>query len=162
MSEVTIGVLRAADRAEQLAYERGAEDMREAIRTLYNAIDDDLSCSTIKELFSTIYIRKIVEDTVATDIITRIKHWKEIKKLTEEHDDLDFKIGDEVVCVNPCYINYGKKYVVVQTSITGEENDYMRMISINTLTNSDTLHIDFYRKTGKHYDSIPIPKGENK
>jgi len=37
MSEVTIGVLRAADRAEQLAYERGAEDMRKANRMLYEA-----------------------------------------------------------------------------------------------------------------------------
>jgi hypothetical protein len=118
--------------------------------------------STMKELFSTIYIQNIVEGNDAIDIITKIKRWKELKKQIEELNDFDFKIGDEIICANPCYTNYGKKYVVVETSFNDEKSKYMRMVSLSTLMCSDTLHIDFYRKTGKHYDSIPIPKGENK
>ena len=148
---------------EQIAYKLGAEDMREAILTLYNAINENIMTrSAMKELFSTIYIQNIVEGNDAIDIITKIKSWKELKKQTERLNDFDFKIGDEIICANPCYTNYGKKYVVVETSFNDEKNKYMRMVSLSTLMCSDTLHIDFYRKTGKHYDSIPIPKGENK
>lgn len=162
MSMADTFMFNEAYETEQIAYKLGAEDMREAIRTLYNAINDDMTCSTMKELFSTIYIRNIVEDNAAIDIITKIKHWKEVKKQIEELNDFDFKVGDEIICVNPCYTNYGKKYVVVETLFNDEKNKYMRMVSLSTLMSSDTLHIDFYRKTGKHYDSIPIPKGENK
>lgn len=161
MSLVTADTFDAAYETEQIAYKLGAEDMREAICTLYDAINDNMTCSTMKELFSTTYIENIVKGNDAIDIITKIKHWKELKKQIEELNDFDFKVGDEIICANPCYTNYGKKYVVVETSFNDEKNKYMRMVSLSTLMSSDTLHIDFYRKTGKHYDSIPIPKGEN-
>ena len=148
---------------EQISYKLGAEDMKEAICTLCNALNDNIMTrSTMKELFGTIYVQKILEDNAAFDIITKIKRWKELKKQTEKLNDFDFKIGDEIICANPCCTNYGKKYVVVETSFNDNKNKYMRMVSLSTLMCSDTLHIDFYRKTGKHYDSIPIPKGENK
>lgn len=162
MSLVTTDTFDAAYEAEQISYKLGAEDMREAICTLYNAINDDMTRSTMKELFSTIYIENIIKGNDAIDIITKIKRWKELQKQIEELNDFDFKVGDEIICVNPCYTNYGKKYVVVETLFNDEKNKYMRMVSLSTLMCSDTLHIDFYRKTGKHYDSIPIPKGENK
>lgn len=158
MSMADVFMFNDAYVTEQIAYKLGAEDMREAIHTLYNAINDDMTCSTMKELFNTIYIRNIVEDNAAIDIITKIKHWKEVKKQIEELNDFNFKVGDEIICANPCYTNYGKKYVVVETSFNDEKNKYMQIISLSTLTSSYTLHIDFYRKTGKHYDSIPIPK----
>lgn len=152
----------AAYNVEQIAYKLGAEDMREAICTLYTAINDNMTRSTMKELFSTIYIENIVKGNDAIDIITKIKHWKELRKQIEELNDVDFKVGDEIICANPCYTNYGKKYVVVETLFNNEKSKYMRMVSLSTLMSSDTLHIEFYRKTGKHYDAIPIPKGENK
>ena len=157
MSMADTFMFNEAYKTEQIAYKLGAEDMREAICTLYTAINDNATRNTMKELFSTIFIQNIVEGNDAIDIITKIKHWKK-----EKQEEVKFEIGDEIECVNPYYTNYGKKYVVVETAITGEKQDYIRMISLSTLMCSDTLHKDFYRKTGKHYDSIPIPKGEDK
>lgn len=157
MSIVDTDAFDLAYSVEQISYKLGAEDMREAICTLYNAIHNKMTPGEMQEIFNTIYVHNVVENNSALDIITKVKNWKKEKQEKEK-----FEIGDEVECVNPYYTNYGKKYVVVEVAITGEKQDYIRMISLSTLRCSDTLHKDFYRKTGKHYDSIPIPKGENK
>ena len=151
MSLVDTDAFDLAYSIEQISYKLGAEDLREALCTLYNAP------GKMQEMFSTIYVQNIVKNNSAMDIITKVKNWKK-----EKQEEVKFEIGDEIECVNPCYTNYGKKYVVVKTSITGKKQDYIRMISLSSLMGSDTFHKDFYRKTGKHYDSIPIPKGEDK
>ena len=157
MSIFDTNAFDAEYKTEQIAYKLGAEDMREAICTLYSAIHNKMTPGKMQEMFNTIYVENVVENNSAIDIITKIKNWKK-----ENQEEEKFEIGDEIECINPCYTNYGKKYVVVKTSITGKKQDYIRMISLGSLMGSDTFHKDFYRKTGKHYDSIPIPKGENK
>ena len=160
MSLVDTDAFDLAYNVEQISYRLGAEDLRDAILTLYKPISNGMSPGDMRDLFNTIYVQNIIEGNPGIDIIAKVKNWKKEK----QKEELTFEIGDEVECVNPCYTNYGKKYVVVEVSIDGEKNDYMRMISLSTLGCSDTIHKDFYRKTGKHYDSIPIPipKGENK
>ena len=157
MSIVDTNTFDLAYDVEQIAYKLGAEDLREAILTLYKAVSNGMSPEDMRDLFNTIYVPNVIEGNSGIDIITKVKNWKK-----EKQEEVKFEIGDEIECVNPYYTNYGKKYVVVETSITREKQDYIRMISLSTLMCSDTLHINFYRKTGKHYDSIPIPKGENK
>lgn len=159
MSMVDTIMFNEAYKTEQIAYKLGAEDLRDAILTLYKAVSNGMSPGDMRDLFNTIYVQNVIEGNSGIDIITKVKNWKKEKGKQEE---VKFEIGDEIECVNPCYTNYGKKYVVVKTSITGKKQDYIRMISLSSLTGSDTFHKDFYRKTGKHYDSIPIPKGENK
>ena len=153
MSLVTTDMLNLAYETEQIAYKLGAEDMREAILTLYKAVSNGMSPGDMRDLFNTIYVQNVIEGNTGVDIITKVKNWKK-----EKQEEVKFEIGDEIECINPDYTNYGKKYVVVEVSVTSEKKDHIRMISLSTLRCLDTLHKEFYRKTGKHYDSIPIPK----
>lgn len=83
-------------------------------------------------------------------------------KMNEENEP-ELCIGDEIE-----YIKYGKtseKRIVIR--IDNREGDEKiiwtigldRFDQYGTSTNDPT---EKYRKTGKHYTSIPIPKGENK
>lgn len=160
MSMADTFMFNEAYETERIAYKLGVEDLRDAIRILYKPISNNISPDEMRDLFNTIYVQNVIEENSGIDIITKVKNWKKEKEKQKEEK---FEIGDEIECVNPCYTNYGKKYVVVKTSITGKKQDYIKMISLSTLACSDTFHKDLYRKTGKHYDSIPIPKeGEDK
>ena len=150
MSEVTIGVLRAADRAEQLAYERGAEDMRKANRMLYEASTIGLTSQKMEELFGTYYIPSILDRCSAIRIIESLNSWRKEK---EQY----FKVGDEVECTDSRYANYKEKYVVVEVFEYNNQKA-IRLINLRNVTLHESTCPEGYRKTGKHYDAIPIPK----
>lgn len=144
MSLVTDGMLRAADETEQIAYKRGAEDLREAICTLYSAINDNMNRSTMKELFSTIYIQNIVEGNTATDIIAKVKSWKEIKP------------GDEVEVIKDCHLNIGAKYIILPYD--QQSSNWPKIYSMIDLTNFDKTwaYPNQIKKTGTVHKSLTV------
>ena len=157
MSLVTSGMLRAADEAEKIAYKHGAEDLREAILTLYNAVSDAMSPGDMRDLFDTIYIQNVLENNTSIDIITKVKNWKK-----EKQEEVKFEIGDEIECVDPLNMQYGKKCVVLRI------REEMKLLDLSDLSVYYSTNFSNYRKTGKRYRPDPIPfekictEGENK
>ena len=150
MSIVTTDMIYAANEAEYLAYERGAEDMRKANRMLYEASTIGLTPQKMEELFGTYYIPSILDRCSAIRIIESLNSWRKEK---EQY----FKVGDEVECIDSYYANYKEKYVVVEVFEYNNQKA-IRLINLRNVTLHETTYPEGYRKTGKHYDAIPIPK----
>ena len=155
MSLVTTDMLNLAYETEQIAYRLGAEDLREAILTLYKAISNGMSPGDMRDLFNTIYVQNVIEGNTGIDIITKVKNWKKEKEEKQQEPTCRFKVGDEIKCIEPLSINYGMRYVVLRTG------DEMKLLDPNTFAVHYSDNFGYFNKTGKHYDSIPIPKGEN-
>ena len=145
---------RRMEQKRDESYLKGAEDMLEAVNMLYDSSKIGLSSRKMEELFGTVYIRSILDRHSAIEIINGLK-----KFLEEKEQDKDFQIGDEVECIDSYYANYKEKYVVVETF---EYNDQkaIRLINLRNVSLHETTCPEGYRKTGKHYTSIPIPKEE--
>ena len=145
---------RRMEQKRDESYLKGAEDMLEAVNMLYDSSKIGLSSRKMEELFGTVYIRSILDRHSAIEIINGLK-----KFLEEKEQDKDFQIGDEVECIDSYYANYKEKYVVVETF---EYNDQkaIRLINLRNVSLHETTCPEGYRKTGKHYTSILIPKEE--
>ena len=87
--------------------------------------------------------------------------FRAINDAAQDTETEDFRIGDEVMVVERTYDTYGRTGIIVSINKHSTEEclDFIHIID------SDTFHFDAYfpsdlRKTGKHYDSIPLTKEE--
>ena len=145
---------RRMEQKRDESYLKGAEDMLKAVNMLYDSSIIGLSSRKMEELFGTVYVRSIVDRHSAIEIINGLK-----KFLEEKEQDKDFQIGDEVECIDSNYANYKEKYVVVNTFEYGDQKA-IRLINLRNVSLHETTCPEGYRKTGKYYTSIPIPKEE--
>lgn len=145
---------RRMEQKRDESYQQGAEDMLEAVNMLYDSSKIGLCSEKMEELFGTVYIRSILDRHSAIEIINGLK-----KFLEEKEQDKDFHIGDEVECIDSYYANYKEKYVVVET-FKWNDQKAIRLINLRNVTLHETTCPEGYRKTGKRYTSILIPKEE--
>ena len=106
----------------------------------------------MEELFGTYYIPSILDRCSAIRIIESLNSWRKEK---EQY----FKVGDEVECIDSYYANYKEKYVVVEVFEYNNQKA-IRLINLRNVSLHETTCPEGYRKTGKHYTSILIPKEE--
>lgn len=121
------------------SYLQGAEDMKKALCILHDS----------GKIFNTAYERILLECVSAANII---KKAEELKEEQEKLKEATFDVGDEIECVAPFNMQYGKKYIVLRV------REEMKLFDLSDHTIYYTNNFVDYRKTGKHYDSIPIPK----
>ena len=138
------------------SYLKGAEDMREVLRILLSPdISYGMPMKKIVDAFGTPYNSSILEKYSASEIINKVNQWKE----EQQEPTCRFTVGDEIKCIEPLSMNHGMRYVVLRTG------DEMELLDPNTFTVHYSDNFGYYNKTGKHYDSIPIPvskEGDNK
>ena len=77
-------------------------------------------------------------------------------KTDEENKERQFHIGDEVEIIDRWIDNYGHKNIVVELG-----DEFITIIDIENFKR-DFISPEKIKKTGKHYDSIPLTKEENK
>lgn len=126
------------------AYNKGLEDARNAVLQLYEN-------KNWYEIFGSYYNYNILTNHSMTEIIEKVNQLKaEEEKQTKEQD---FHIGDEIICVRECNLDYNKSFIYL-----GRDEYWMKMFNIDKMKTESTNNFVDYRKTGKHYDSIPLPE----
>lgn len=133
------------------SYLKGAEDLREAICTLYDDISHKVSPGEMRDMFNTIYIQKIVESIPAIDIITKVKNWKE-----EKDERKNLKPGDEVEVVKECHLDLGTKYIILPNECQPKTEPKIYSIINPTNFNKTWAYADHLKKTGVVHKSLTV------
>lgn len=135
------------------AYNKGLDDAYNAMTYLYEC-EDCCSKALLCKFFGTSYIPTIIDNYSMGKIIVMVNH---IKKENEEaKEKQDFHIGDEIICINECSMDYDKTFIYL-----GRDEYWMKIFDINKMKTESTNNFVDYRKTGKHYDAVPLPKEES-
>ena len=131
------------------SYIEGAEDMKKALCILHDS----------EQIFNTAYEYNLLKCVSAANII---KKAEELKEEQEKLKEATFAVGDEIECIDPLNMQYGKKCVVLRV------REEMKLLDLSDFTVYYSNNFSDYRKTGKKYSPDPIPfektctEGENK
>lgn len=148
-AQIDAKVKKLQEKEEQQAkidevYNKGLEDARNAVLQLYEH-------ENWYEIFGSYYNFNILKDHSMAEIIEKENQLKAEKE--KQAKEQDFHIGDEIICINECNMDYNKTFIYV-----GRDEYWMNMFDINKMRAEFTNNFVDYRKTGKHYDSIPFPE----
>lgn len=127
------------------AYNKGMHDLYDALRIFSEPVPE------IREMFGSMYMytEKIILNNSPEEIIDKVNQWKAEKDKEEQ----EFHVGDEIICISEYSLDYNKTFIYL-----GRTEHYMKMFDLDKMKAEFTNNFVDYRKTGKHYDSIPLPK----
>lgn len=133
------------------AYNKGIQDLYDAICCLFARYGKvpPMSVSEMRKLFGTVYPDKIIVENTPEEIIDKVNQWKAEKE--QQTKEQNFNIGDEIICIYDCSMDYNKTFIYL-----GRTEYYMYMFDLDKMRTESTNNFTHYRKTGKHYDAIPI------
>ena len=142
---------RQADLQEQIdkAYNKGLEDARNAVLQLYEN-------ENWKEIFGSYYNFNILKDHSMAEIIEKVNQLK----VEKDKEEQELHVGDEILVIsNDSNLN-NRTFVIYEI----DDNCYYVIEPITLY--KDGFFKNAYiknqiKKTGKHYDSIPLPKEIN-
>lgn len=128
-------------------YYKGLNDMHEAVRLIAtDGSDGGMSILELKDAFGTASVCDIVLGYSPMEIMDKTLAW-----ITKRKESQEFHVGDEVTipgCAGFAYIILYRIY---------ETEDLFKLIEPTSLL-TYTYSAKSLMKTGKHYDSIPLPK----
>ena len=131
------------------AYNKGIQDLYDAMCCLFARYGEvpPMPVSEMRKLFGTVYADKIIRNNSPKEIIDKVNQWKAEKDKEEQ----EFRVGDEIICTYDCSMDYNKTFIYL-----GRTEYYMYMFDLDKMRTESTNNFTHYRKTGKHYDAIPI------
>lgn len=134
-------------------YRKGLKDMHEALRII--AAEDEMSVFDLNDTFGTCSICDIILGFTPKEIIDKVLEWKNKRK---ESQNLELRIGDEIIVVNNDDAELNNRTFVIYEI---DDNCYYVIEPISLY--KDGFFKNAYienqiKKTGKHYDSIPLSK----
>lgn len=131
------------------AYNKGIQDLYDAICCLFARCDrvPIMPIPEMRKIFGTTYLDKIIVENTPEEIIDKVNKWKAEKDKEEQ----EFRVGDEIICINECSMDYDKTFIYL-----GRDEYWMKMFDLDKMRAESTNNFTHYRKTGKHYDAIPI------
>lgn len=142
------------------AYNKGIQDLYDAIYTLMmpsvrvcHLKVPSMPVSEMRKIFGTTYLDKIIVDNTPEEIINKVNQWKAEKDKEEQ----EFHVGDEIICTYDCSMDYNKTFIYL-----GRDEYWIKMFDLDKMRAESTNNFTHYRKTGKHYDAIPILVGMSK
>lgn len=142
---------RQADLQEPIekAYNKGLEDARNAVLQLYEN-------KNWKEIFGSYYNFNILKDHSMAEIIEKVNQLKAEKDKEEQ----ELHVGDEILVISNDRNLNNRTFVIYEI----DDNCYYVIEPITLY--KDGFFKNAYiknqiKKTGKHYDSIPLPKEIN-
>lgn len=94
-----------------------------------------------------------------TDGIYKITPQEAIKKIRiytekKEAEEKELHVGDEIICISEYSLDYNKTFIYL-----GRDEYHMKMFNLDKMRAEFTNNFVDYCKTGRHFDSIPLPKG---
>lgn len=127
------------------AYNKGLQDLYEAFHII--AAEDGMSVSDLNDAFGVCSVCNIILRFTPEEIIDKALEWKTRQK----KEDQELRVGDEVT-ISGCA---GFAYIILYRIY--ETEDLFKLIEPTSLL-TYTYSAKSLTKTGKHYDSIPLPK----
>ena len=142
-------------------YRKGLKDLYEAFRII--AAEDGMTASDLKDTFGICSVCNIILGFTPEEIIDKTLEWK-TKQKKEIKEDQELHVGDEIEYTFP---GREPETCIVIGLDNGIENEKIIWtigldLSQRSWFSSNCYWGDMYYKTGKHYDSIPLKKEENK
>lgn len=132
------------------AYNKGLQDLYDACCILAKPVPG------IRTIFDSSMIDKIILNYSPQEIIDKLSRWKAEK----EQEEQELHVGDEIEYMYPG--REPEKCIVIglDNGIANEKIIWTIGFDLSQRTwfSSDSYFGDSYRKTGKHYDAIPLPK----
>lgn len=157
------------------SYWKGVQDLDEAVKNVALCIEDGgMTSNDVLEYFGTRHALNALSKTDPRTIMERVNEWKDDKKHVQEVCDQwdrffkeakEFRVGDEVVCKAEVLVSYSSPVKGIVTSInhTKDNDEYLNIIW-PSCTNGNLIvsnvYADNYKKTGRHFDSIPFSYGQ--
>lgn len=138
------------------AYNKGLKDMHEAIRLIAtDESDGGMSVIELKDVFGTRSVFNIILGFTTEEIIDKTLAWTTKRKESQE-----LHVGDEILVIDSDPKLNGRTFVIYEI----DDNGYYVIEPITLY--KDGFFKNAYiknqiKKTGKHYDSIPLSKEEN-
>lgn len=136
------------------AYNKGLQDLYDALHIFSEPVPE------MREIFDSVYIEKIILKYSPKEIIDKVNQWKAKK----DKEDKELHVGDEIEYMYPG--REPEKCIVInlENGIENEKIIWTIGLDLSQLSwfSSNCYWGETYRKTGKHYDSIPLKKEENK
>lgn len=146
--------INETERKPQKFRENNDKDLNEALHIL--AAEDGMSVSELNDAFGICSICGILLEFTPEEIIDKVNQWK-AKKDKEEQE---LHVGDEIEYMYPG--REPEKCIVIGLDDGIADEKIIWTIGLNlsqrTWFSTASYYGDSYRKTGKHYDSIPIPE----
>jgi len=129
------------------AYNKGLKDMRESMIYLYEHSE------ALYTLFKTGMMYYVLDEYDPQEIIEKVNQWKAEKDKEEQ----ELHIGDEIMVINYDGESNNRTFVIY------EIDDYHYYVIEPITFYKDGFYKSAYeknqlKKTGKHYDSIPLSK----
>lgn len=150
--------INEVERKPQKFHENNDKDLNEALHIL--AAEDGMSVSELNDAFGICSVCGILLEFTPEEIINKVNKWKSEK----EKKDQELHVGDEIEYMYPG--REPEKCIVInlENGIENEKIIWTIGLDLSQLSwfSSNCYWGDTYHKTGKHYDSIPLKKEENK
>ena len=143
--------INEAERKSQKFQENKDKDLREALHII--AAEDGMSVSELNDAFGICSVCGILLEFTPEEIIDKVNRWK-AKKDKEEQE---LHVGDEIIVVNNNAKLNNRTFVIYEI----DDNCYYVIEPITLY--KDGFFKNAYienqiKKTGKHYDSVPLSK----
>ncbi len=139
-------------------YNKGIQDLYDAIRCLFAPCGRVplMPVSDMRKLFGSVYAEKIIINKSPEEIIDKVNKWKAEKDKEEQ----ELRVGDEIIVVDLNAEFNDRTFVIYEI-----DDNFYYVIEPLTLY-KDGFFKNAYiknqiKKTGKHYNSIPLPKEIN-
>lgn len=157
-----IASLSAAEkRMEELLDERywkGVQDLDEAVKAIAICIEDGgMTSQDVLDYFGTSLALNALSKTDPKTIMERVNEWKADKERVQKEDN-EFHIGDEVELKREC-IEEPRKGIISDIVDANILNLIYRLHD-NSCLYSCSVVAEKYKKTGRHFDSIPFSYGQ--
>lgn len=151
-------VNREADLQAQIdaAYNKGLKDMHEAIRLIAtDESDGGMSVFELKDAFGTRSVFDIILGFTPEEIIDKTLAW-----ITKRKESQELHVGDEILVIDSDPNLNGRTFVIYE--ITDSSYYVIEPLTLYKDGFFKNAYIkNQIKKTGKHYDSIPLSKEEH-
>lgn len=126
------------------AYQQGLDEAWEVAKKIIHS--NGLSLQKLMQIFGTAYFDKVLKENTASEAIAKIKEYEEKQKDTEQEQNTEIKVGDEVKDNKIGYIG------IVITDKPSRKDEISVLFSefeqVQLVRKSDLV------KTGRHFDQI--------
>lgn len=135
------------------SYLRGLNDMAQTVIAFTGPVEEGCMAPTdMKNYVGCTSVSDALNIMSLEEFIEKCNKWKADKKKKED----EIQIGDEVEVSDKDYVTYGEKYIVTRVDHLkhGSGNDMVWFITSDF--HSGWLYSAVLKKTGRHFDSIPL------
>lgn len=138
------------------AYNKGLKDMHEAIRLIAkDESDGGMSVFELKDAFGTRSVFDIILGFTPEEIIDKTLAW-----ITKRKESQELHVGDEILVIDSDPGLNGRTFVIYE--ITDSSYYVIEPLTLYKDGFFKNAYIkNQIKKTGKHYDSIPLSKEEH-